>query len=297
MPETTETELIREATEIFLSLRDNPDDPVLQGRRDAFVSRGDAERSAYAKMLQVWKVTDPGTATGPSKLPSVMLAAVLATGAFFAYEPMRVSFLADLRTDRTTTTAQLASGDQIMLDASSALIDETHGDTRDVTLLQGAAFFDVQTSDMPFSVTAGELRVEVTGTSFEVAQFDDATLVSVTEGFVRVSIDAQSWQLSAGDQLNWDKAAGVRLSQVEAEAIAAWRGNVLLSDAMTFAQIASVLERRMPGGIFITSPDLAGTPVVGTFDLSDPIASLKLLAELTDARITTLPYLATIISP
>lgn len=297
MSETTETELIREATEIFLSLRDNPDDPVLQGRRDAFVSRGDAERSAYAKMLQVWKVTDPGTATGPSKLPSVMLAAVLATGAFFAYEPMRVSFLADLRTDRTTTTAQLASGDQIMLDASSALIDETHGDTRDVTLLQGAAFFDVQTSDMPFSVTAGELRVEVTGTSFEVAQFDDATLVSVTEGSVRVSIDAQSWQLSAGDQLNWDKAAGVRLSQVEAEAIAAWRGNVLLSDAMTFAQIASVLERRMPGGIFITSPDLAGTTVVGTFDLSDPVASLKLLAELTDARITTLPYLATIISP
>ena len=297
MPDTQQTKLIRQATDIFLRLRDDPDNPTLQQERDDFLARGEAERAAYAKMLQVWKVTDPGKKPGPSTLSTILVAGLLIAGGYAAYDPLRILVLADISTRYATITAQLASGDQVVLDATSAIVDETDGATRSVSLLQGAAFFDVETDARPFVVTAGDLRVEVTGTAFEVGTFDDGGVVSVTEGSVEVSINGQSWQIGAGEQINWDDETGVRLDAIDIANAAAWREDTLVADGMTLRQIAAVLGRRLPGDILITSERLAQTSIVGTFDLSNPASSLDLLTELTGASATRVPYVVTIIRP
>ena len=297
MPDAEETQLIREATDIFLRLRDEPDDPSLQQERDRFLARGAAERAAYTKLLQAWKVTDPGKKSGPSSLPAIIVAGALIAGGYLAFEPVRIALIADHATRFETAAAELTSGDQVVLDATSALVDHTEGAAREVTLLRGAAFFDVQPDDRPFVVTSGEIRVAVTGTSFEVGQFDDGGIVSVVEGSVDVFVDSQSWQVSAGEEFTWSDVSGAHLTQVEATTTASWRQQVLVADSMTFAQIAAVLDRRLPGSILITDAALAQTPIVGTFDLAEPSGALDLLVELTGARVTTVPYTLTVLRP
>lgn len=297
MPDTQETKLIRQATEIFLRLRDDPDNPTLQQERDEFLACGEAERTAYAKMLQVWQVTGPGRTPGRSTLSAILVAGLLVGGGYAAYDPLRILLLADVSTGYETIKTILASGDQIVLDATSAIADDTEGATRSVSLLRGAAFFDVETDARPFVVTAGDLRVEVTGTAFEVGTFDDGGVVSVAEGSVEVSINGQSWLLGAGERLNWSYESGARLNAIDIANAASWREDTLISDGMTFGQIAAVLDRRLPGDILITNDRLAQTPIVGTFDLSNPSLSLDLLTELTGASATQVPYVVTLIRP
>lgn len=297
MQEPNETQLVREATDIFLRLRDNPDDPALLQERDRFIERGEAESAAYAKMLKVWKVTDPGKRSGPTTLSSVFVAGALIVTGYLAYDPIRVMLIADVSTDRETRAAQLVSGDRVVLDAASAIIDDSDGATRSVTLIEGAAFFDVQPDDRPFMVTAGAMQVEVVGTSFEVSQTDDGDMVAVSEGLVDVTIGDQLWELSAGERLRWSDQTGARLTKMDVAAVAGWRDDILVADGMTFAQILAVLERRMPGRVLVTSSSLEDAPIVGTFDLRDPVDAIELLAELTGANVTRVPYVLTVISP
>lgn len=297
MPDARETQLIREATDIFLRLRDNPDDFGLQQERDDFLARGAAERSAYQKMLQAWKVTEPTKKTGPTTLSSVVFAGLIIATGYFAFEPARTALLADLSSRSQTKTAQLASGDQVVIDAASALIDDTENADRHVTLLRGAAYFDVVSNSRPFVVSTGNIRVEVTGTSFEVGQLDDEEIVTVTEGAVDVTIGDLTRQLVAGNQLSWSDDDGVRVTDIDITRAVGWRENTLVADGMTFGQIVAILERRIPGEILIASSALAQTPVVGTFDLNDPDSSLDLLIALTGAKAASVPYVMTIIRP
>lgn len=297
MPDARETQLIREATDIFLRLRDKPDAPGLQQERDAFLARGEAERLAYKKMLQAWAVTEPKKSAGPSTLPSFILAGLIVAGGYFAYEPVRIAYFADFSTRLETKTGQLASGDEVVIDATSALIDNTSSTSRNVTLLRGAAYFDVVSDGRPFVVTLGKMRVQVTGTSFEVSQFGDGGSVAVTEGSVDVAVGDRTWQLVAGRQFSWEEDTGARVTDIDITNAAGWRDNILVADGMTFGQVVSALDRRLPGEVLITSAALSQTPIVGTFDLSEPNASLDLLTALTGSKATTLPYVMTVIRP
>lgn len=297
MPDAQETKLIREATDIFLRLRDNPENLALQQERNNFLARGEAERSAYQKMLQAWRVTKPTKKPGNSTLPSLIIAALTIASGYYAFEPVSVALFSDLSTGLQTTRAKLASGDQVVLDATSALIDDTESADRKVTLLRGAAYFDVVDNGQPFVVTAGTLRVEVTGTSFEVSRLDQGGIVTVTDGSVDVTIGDQTVALAVGNQLSWSADTGSQIKDVELASAVAWREDMLVSDGMTFGQIAAILERRLPGGILISNSTLASMPIVGTFDLADPTASLDLLTKLTGSKATTLPYVVTIIQP
>lgn len=304
MPDPHESDLIREATAIFLRLRDDPDNPALRVERDSFLARGEAERTAYAKMLRAWEATGPerlGKKPGSGTLSMALIALGLAAGGALAFEPLRVALLADIVTRHDTATRQLASGDRITLDASSAVINETGPnvgeDARMVTLMRGAAFFEVESGGRPFTVTAGEVRVEVVGTNFEVGRFEDGGIVTVTEGAVDVALDDRSYRLSAGERLIWSDDAGPQVTDVAVEDGASWRTGVLVADGLTLAQIADVLDRRLPGEVVVVGRALAGTSVVGTFDLADPSSAVALLAELTGARVTSIPYVMTIVSP
>ncbi|MEM6480386.1 MAG: FecR domain-containing protein [Pseudomonadota bacterium] len=296
MPDPNREDLLREATSIFLRLRDDPDDPDFQEKRDTFVRRGQAERDAYAKVLEVWQATDTSPPKRSPPIATTAAVGLLFVG-LFAYQPVALQLRSDFSTRFEPVETELASGDGIALDARSLVADNTSDRIRRVDLLKGAAFFDVISDGRPFVVAAGSVEVEVLGTSFEVARSDDGALISVSEGVVRVRQNQRSWTVEAGEALNLTEGTAGSLQQISSNGSAGWRDDLLTSDGLTFGQIADFLERRMPGRILITSNRLARTPVVGTFDLSDPSNSLELLAELTGAKITTLPFVVTTIRP
>ncbi|MEL6206227.1 MAG: FecR domain-containing protein [Pseudomonadota bacterium] len=297
MPDAHQAKLIREATALFLRLRDDPDNADLREERDLFLARGDAEREAYAKMLKAWQVTETGKPSGPSALMIIAALSALIAGGYCAYDPVRVAMMSDVSTRYSTLEASLASGETVMLDAGSALADETDGQTRSSTLLKGTAFFDVETGERPFVVTAGEARVRATGTAFEAGHWTGGGRVTVTEGAVEVTFEEDIWQLQAGNELTWSEQTGVQLRTVDVDSSVGWRTDLLVADALTFADIAKVLERRLPGEIVITSAALRTRSIVGTFDLSDPNGTLALLADLTGAKIISIPSVVTVIRP
>lgn len=288
-----EKQLVREATRIFLRLRNAPEDPDILTERDRFLARGEEERRTYQEIVRAWQATGQKP---PSKTPVVLIALMLLSGSlFFAQKPLRVALLADFSTDRASQQVSLSSGDRVDLDAATAIIDETDGDLRHVTLMQGAAFFDVEPSETPFVVEIDEVLVRVLGTSFETAYLDDSVLISVNEGVVEVVLDTQTWTLEAGEQLRLSGEAQ-NLEDVDPVEVALWRRDRLVADGLTFADVADIIHRRLPGDVFIYDQTLAEARISGGVDLSDPKSALRALAAAEGARLVSTP-IATLIFP
>ncbi|MEM9140612.1 MAG: FecR domain-containing protein [Pseudomonadota bacterium] len=293
MGEQSNEEILERAVQLFLRLRDAPDDQDLIKQRDMFLASGAAERAAFAKAENAWRATRPKRRS--AGLRSFLLLAMLGAATYAFYGDVRVLLLADLRTASLTESASLASGDDVTLDARSALIDNTDGPIRAVTLLDGAAFFDVERDEHRFIVSAGALDIEVIGTAFETALIDGGVIVTVASGVVEVRSNADTWQLQPGDRLTWT-GDGANVDSVDQRAVASWREGQLVVQGMTFRQVADIIDRRLPGPVVILDEDLARSRVVGTFDLGDPELALRSLAAIRGAEVTSVTPLATFIA-
>lgn len=105
------------------------------------------------------------------------------------------------------TTVTLPDGSLMRLaPSSSAEYAETSESYGRQVKLRGRAFFDVVHSGRTFRVKAGELRVEVLGTSFTVDATDaDRAHVSVTTGRVQVTAHRQTLVLTRGEQVQMEQ--------------------------------------------------------------------------------------------
>ena len=89
MTETTDSQLIREATSIFIRLRDHPQDPDLLSERDRFLASGEAHRKAYSQMLAAWQVTGQAKKGKPSRAPLVAMTMACLVGVFLQRPRLR----------------------------------------------------------------------------------------------------------------------------------------------------------------------------------------------------------------
>lgn len=295
MPNQDRKDLIEEAADIFVRLRENPEDPSILAERRAFLDRGDKEREVYANVIKAWAGT--GRKPGPNKPLVMALIAVLTTSAYFGIEPLRILLFADFTTRYETLRVALASDDIVVMDAETALTDNTDGTSRQVRLLEGAALFDVTNDGRAFSVSAGDITIDVLGTIFEVTETGDLMTVSVSEGQVQVSAESMQWTLQAGERLTWSKGGGGDVDAVNTTDIALWRQDRFVADGLTFAQVADVIDRRLPGTVIIGSGNLANSRVAGTFDLDNPELALEALAATRGASIISAPVLGHLFLP
>lgn len=284
--------LLEDAADLYLRLRENPEDPDIRRELESFLARGPKAAKAYADIEETWAVTG-GRRRRTNPLPVVIGIGLLCLGAF-GYDRSRISLTADYIAAKQPLDVALASGDTALLDATSALVDETDGATRHVELLRGAAYFDVAPQPVPFVVTVRDVRVEVVGTTFEVARYRDTVQVSVESGVVAVEWAGQETRLSAGESLTWDNDTH-RIDAVEARNVASWRGTQVVMDGQTFSQVAEILDRRIPGPVVIMDRSLRTAPVSGTLDLSRPLASLRNLAASYGGTVVSTQPISTLI--
>lgn len=180
-------------------------------------------------------------------------------------------------------THVLDDGSKLYLAPESA-VDITYSDgERFVSLLQGAAFFEVQPdTERPFSVEAGGTRTTVLGTAFDVNKSGIGATVSVARGHVRVedrSVSPMvSENLSAGDALAviWGKSAS--LTHVAPDDIAHWRRGELIARNLPVGELVESFRRYYRGVILVTEP-FASQRVTGLYRLSDPVSTLTDMAQ------------------
>jgi transmembrane sensor len=218
--------------------------------------------------------------------------AVAAMVALFLFAPTLSLWLrADFMTTAgVTRSVRLEDGSQLVLAADTALSQHFSASERHVEMLHGEAWFDVaHHGQRPFVVSAGDMRVTVTGTAFDVAMTERTLSVALARGAVRVERSGTPTvmrTLRPGEWLDIDRASGdATLKAVSQEAIGAWRsGRIAVQDAH-IADVVDALDRQYRGRIFLSGNSLGSHKVTGVYDLNDPVRGLRALVEPYGGRV------------
>ncbi len=310
-----EAEAVRsEAVDWLLRIQASPEDPAIRQGLESWLAAGEAHRHAFSRVEMMWglstelpsdyaeRVHAAGTvptlrqetahrpasgrrpAAGKRSIRRRVLAfsaAALAACIAVAVFPSARLYL---QADHVTGTGEvreitLEDGSTVHLDAESALAVHYTPLRREVSLLAGAAFFQVvKNAGRPFVVAAANVRTTVTGTSFEVRLDPDEIDVTLESGAVDVTLaegEARA-RLAPGERLSIEQATG-RFSKSTGQTsdIAAWRSGRLSVDGASMAEVVRELSRYHRGLIVLDDPILAERRVTGTFDLGHPIEALQ----------------------
>lgn len=192
-----------------------------------------------------------------------------------------------LQADVTTASAEtrvldLADGSQVRLAPQSAVSVAVTAEGRQVRLLKGRAFFEVTPDpSRPFTVQAGDTRVTVVGTAFEVRRGENGTAIAVSHGRVRVEnakLPPEGELLGVGDGISVTDA-GAERHRVDAAELADWRSGRLTLRDVAIAAVIDELRPYFAGYIFVADDAFSRQRVSGIYDLNDPVSTLHRLAE------------------
>lgn len=179
----------------------------------------------------------------------------------------------ELTTATAYLTTTLHDSSHVVLSPGSHL-QARMGDRRRVAL-RGEAYFEVARDTVrPFIVEAGEVRVTVLGTGFEVIAYDTSrvVLVRVRHGRVRVEADSGRVELLAGEEAGYDRAAR-RLVRAEVPSSVVWGDRILQFDRASMAQVADRLRTLFGVRIDLKNEALERCELTASFD-NEPIETI-----------------------
>ncbi|MBD9512556.1 FecR family protein [Pseudomonas sp. PDM22] len=260
-----------------------------------------AHASAYREIEQLWSDLDQlrRPAIAPRRGSSLPWRGLAAASVFCAALLLANDFsggrLADPQQVQSTAPGEqrevtLVDGTRVFLAADSTLrVDYSEG-WRDVRLLRGEAYFEVtHDADRPFRVTAGESRVRVLGTGFDVHREGDGLTVAVRHG--KVALQAQlaapgEQTLTAGDRARLSSGAEeAQVDRVPVAAIAAWRDGMLAFRNQPLGALVDELSQYRAAPIRLGDQRLADKPISGNVRLARPDDFLAALPVLLDVRV------------
>lgn len=322
-----------EAAEWFVLLADEPDEPELQARLEAWCARSPLHREVWERTCQAYGLIGEAPArhaaewqprphdAAPPRPPSrpvpvvttghfpfgrrfiaggvalalcVWLAVAVAPGILLRLQADHVTATAELR------TLDLEDGSRVVLAPESA-VDVAYAEgERTVRLLAGQAFFEVTPDTRrPFRVIAGDMATTVLGTAFDVRVESGGGSVAVRHGRVRVDVAGRSppvsRELLAGQSLRVAGGSSVQPGQVVADDVGGWTAGQIVARNKSIADIVDMLRPYYGGMIVVRDDTFAALQVSGIYDLSDPLATLGNLATLHGATMRRIsPWLVVV---
>ncbi|MET0335402.1 MAG: FecR domain-containing protein [Rhizobacter sp.] len=193
--------------------------------------------------------------------------------------------------ERSTVT--LPDGSTLTLGPDTVLYTEAHLFSRQFTLVQGEAMFNVGKSPLhawrPFIVNTDGAHVRDIGTRFNVKLREHITQVTVTEGLVEVSspqTGATPQRVFAGQAWTIDRRSPVNALPLVAPAdlaqATAWQRGKLVFDGTPLAQVLAEVQRYRRAPVQVLDDRAARMRVSGEYDAAGVEA-------LIDALPATLP--------
>jgi transmembrane sensor len=199
----------------------------------------------------------------------------LAGGALAASIAAVAILFPQLASNRYELTTGPGQRQTVMLDATTQVI--LNGSTRMTfdrknprfaRLVSGEALFQVHHDNArPFTLEIGTSRIQDVGTVFNVVRDPSQVRVTVAEGKVIYSTQAQAVPLDAGQALLARSDSGtLRVTTTSITAVGAWQKGHLVYSAEPLSQVAADLGRSL--GVNITvSPLISNRPFSGAIAL------------------------------
>lgn len=221
-----------------------------------------------------------------------LIATLAASAAALALAVLTPGALVRLQSDYVTGVGEvrevrLEDGSLVSLAPESALAVDYSAGRRDLRLVKGRAWFDVRHDpSRPFSVASRQVSARVLGTAFEVDA--DAPSVQVQRGLVAVSSprapDAE--RVPAGRGVALDRDGRFRRAAVDPNAVAAWRDGQLLVENGAIGDVVQALGPWTRNLVLVRGRGLSERRVTGVYNLRDPDAVIRALAQAYDLEVT-----------
>lgn len=273
-----------EAADWLILLSEESGDAALRARFDRWLAEDPRHAESWARATRAYRLigTAPPAHAGqwrrPARHSARWAAGALAAAALAACWLLVAPSPGSTGTGETALVS-LPDGSTAHLGPHSSMaLDFTDG-RRTVKLTAGEAFFDVtHDPDHPFRVEAGEARVTVLGTQFEVRRAAHGAEVAVRRGHVRVEDGAVSADLLAGDRISLEQGEQTDRGTEPPDEVASWIDGKLVLHERPLGDVIAALRPYYRGIILVRGESLADRRVSGVYDLRDPVETLRELA-------------------
>ncbi|TFY90955.1 FecR family protein [Pseudomonas nabeulensis] len=244
----------------------------------------------YAAMLEIWDVADhlprnePAAVVVPFKPRSrvrtyaVAAAICLAALPLAAFTGWEAGWLPNSyeRFEAANSLRQVTLGDgsQVELNVGTELVYSNYKDQRRVTLKKGEAFFKVSHDRAhPFIVHAGDGKVRVTGTQFNVWKYEDQVRVMLLEGSVLISSDTVHGgvPLTPGMQASYQQGdVTPRVQTINPNDTAlAWRQGKLILDNLALADALPLINRYLRKPVMLADASTGAIRIGGIYNVNE----------------------------
>lgn len=180
----------------------------------------------------------------------------------------------------------LSDGSAVELNSGASIqYNRLFGITNREISLNGEAFFDVETSGMPFRVTANGTVTEVLGTAFNIRSWADhpqnETHIAVEEGTVRFfpkEQDRNAVILQKENESRWQTGlvSPEEPTEADIERVLGWRERKFIFYEESLQQIFNEVERRFDLIIELENRNVAGETLTGYYgEVSNPESLLS----------------------
>ncbi|MCQ8117490.1 FecR family protein [Methylomonas rosea] len=262
-------------------------------------------RQAYEQLRELWGVLD--SVAPRIEIPAIrkpkpvfrswqwaLPALVGGCLALWLFNPLWTILRADFHTGfGERRDVHLSDGSTVHLNSNSALDVNIDGAQRQLTLLQGEAWFEVSPDTArPFRVNTEHGSVTALGTAFNVRLRDGQTEVSVTQHSVAVDLEQADGKalhtvVVEGQQISYSAESGLgNLQNIDSQTVTAWQRGKLVFENRPLGEVVAELNRYHRGFLLINDAELAQRRVNGVFRTDQALSVLAALETSLQLRST-----------
>jgi transmembrane sensor len=208
---------------------------------------------------------------------------------YFFLKPEGKATMISLQANNEVKTETLPDGSVITLNRYSLLTypEKFSGDTREVKLSRGEAFFDIaHDKNKPFLIRVNDIMVRVVGTSFNIRNTKSETEVIVETGIVQVTRQKEVIRLKPSEMvvIRHDKGKMVKSGRVD-ELYNYYRTKRLTLDNTPLSRAVEMLNEAYHVNIIIDNKNMAEKTLTTVLQTDSLDNALKVISETLNARI------------
>ncbi|NWD73846.1 FecR domain-containing protein [Pseudomonas gingeri] len=288
-----------QAANWFTRHRDAPEEPLDKAFEEWRATPAHAQAYAefealWADLAQLRQLNQPGLPAARRKslwrpalaTAAALLCALLTANLGAPNTPYRHQVAAHAQ---GTRTLKLPDGSTLSINANTRVRINFRAQQRDIYLDQGQLYLEVAADkERPLWVHAGNARVRVVGTGFDVRRGQRQLVVSVAHGQVAFEPEGDpntATLLEARQRAIFDYAKGTLQKQtLSNEEIADWRSGHLTFRNRELASLIDELSLYRSKPVQLADGPLAHFKVSGSLDVTDPDALLNALPALIPVK-------------